>query len=121
MSFLFRRLSRRSSKAKGRSVSLPLPIATTHDLIISNDGGEDNNVYEHRIDELGQLLSEQGRCLDELTSSNRRISNENASLRERLATHHSVQSSSSTRTPLKNILNNNKSDESKLGQLKLKN
>ena len=111
MSF-FRRLSRRSSK-KGRSVSLPLPITTTHN-VINNDGEEETNAYEHRIDELGQLLSEQGRCLDELTTSNRRISNENSELRQRLATQHSAPSTSSTRTPLKNILNNNKSDESKL-------
>lgn len=111
MSF-FRRLSRRSSK-KGRSVSLPLPITTTHN-VINNDGEEETNAYEHRIDELGQLLSEQGRCLDELTSSNRRISNENSDLRQRLAIQHSAPMPSSTRTPLKNILNNNKSDESKL-------
>lgn len=111
MSFLFRRLSR--SGKKGRSVSLPLPTATTHN-VVNNDGGDDINVYESRIEELGQLLSEQGRCLDELTTSNRRISNENSQLRGRLATQHSVPSTSSNRTPLKNILNNTRSDESKL-------
>ena len=111
MSFLFRRLSR--SGKKGRSVSLPLPTTTTHDVINNNnDSGDD--AYERRIDELGRLLSEQGRCLDELTISNRRISNENAQLRDKLTTQHSASSSLSNRTPLKNILNNNKSDESKL-------
>jgi len=82
--------------------------------VVNNDGGDDINVYESRIEELGQLLSEQGRCLDELTTSNRRISNENSQLRGRLATQHSVPSTSSNRTPLKNILNNTRSDESKL-------
>ena len=114
MSFIFQRLSRRSSSKKGRSVSLPLPTATTHNVINNNDNDCDN-AYEQRIDELGRLLSEQGRCLDELTTSNRRISDENAQLRGRLATQHSAPSmSNSTRTPLKNILNNHKSDESKL-------
>ena len=43
------------------------------------------DVYEDRIDELGQLMAEQGRCLDELTARSRRLSSENSMLRDRLS------------------------------------
>ncbi len=41
--------------------------------------------YEQRIEELGQMMLEQGRCLDELTAQSSRLSSENVLLRERLS------------------------------------
>lgn len=54
----------------------------------SNPRDSDNTVveeYEHRIEELGQMMLEQGRCLDELTAQSGRLSSENSLLRERLS------------------------------------
>ncbi len=73
------------------------------------------DAYEDRIDELGQLMVEQGRCLDELTARSRRLSSENNLLRERLSASVAVKQSpresfalpaSTTRSPLKNIRRN---------------
>lgn len=74
------------------------------------------DVYEDRIDELGQLMAEQGRCLDELTTRSRRLSSENNMLRERLSSAASgvvVKQSSPrgsfslpARSPLKHIIRN---------------
>ncbi len=71
------------------------------------------DVYEDRIDELGQLMAEQGRCLDELTARSRRLSSENSMLRERLSSANSVAVKQSSprgsfslpgRSPLKHII-----------------
>lgn len=79
------------------------------------------DVYEDRIDELGQLMAEQGRCLDELTTRSRRLSSENNMLRERLSSSESVlvkQSSPRgsflfpTRSPLKHIIKNSQRSSS---------
>eukprot|EP00569_Conticribra_weissflogii_P010141 CAMPEP_0171369318 /NCGR_PEP_ID=MMETSP0879-20121228/7292_1 /TAXON_ID=67004 /ORGANISM="Thalassiosira weissflogii, Strain CCMP1336" /LENGTH=765 /DNA_ID=CAMNT_0011877617 /DNA_START=1 /DNA_END=2298 /DNA_ORIENTATION=- len=54
----------------------------------SNPRENDNTAieeYEHRIEELGQMMLEQGRCLDELTAQSGRLSSENSLLRERLS------------------------------------
>ena len=132
MSFLRRLSLRRRSKNK-RSESWPsannatndepsinvpqpdqvAPEHTTHTTVI--------DVYEDRIEELGQLMAEQGRALDELTNRSRRLSTENSMLRDRLAvgvsakpTHPSSYSSQTARIPLKNIINSksNKDDDS---------
>ncbi|KAL7531451.1 hypothetical protein ACHAWF_003774 [Thalassiosira exigua] len=69
------------------------------------------DVYEDRIDELGQLMTEQGRCLDELTVRSRRLSTENSMLRdtvmrERLSKPAPAPAPSSPkRSPLRNIVN----------------
>ena len=75
------------------------------------------DAYECRIEELGQLMQEQGRCLDELTDRSRRLSTENIMLRERLSSgienlvskpnHHSSYPDSVDKSPLQNITNNN--------------
>ena len=91
------------------------PYATTIDM------------YEDRIDELGQMMAEQGRCLDELTARSRRLSSENNILRERLlssssSTSNAVAAKQSPRggsfslptsmSPLKHIIRNSSSQRS---------
>jgi len=64
--------------------------------------------YEDRIDELGQLMAKQGRCLDELTNRSRVLSNENHMLRERLSAGviaTKPAATEPTRSPLKSIIN----------------
>ena len=74
------------------------------------------DVYEDRMDEFGQLMQEQGRCIDELTNRSRRMSTENAMLRERLSGNLALKpvALSPIRSPLKNITNN--SEHTKLKQ-----
>ena len=62
---------------------------TTKPIIDNNtnyDIATNDAAYEERIEELGQLMLEQGRCLDELTTRSHRLSTENGMLRERLST-----------------------------------
>ena len=130
MSFL-RRLSLRRRSRNKRNESWPpttndepsinvqqpdqvAPANTTHTTVV--------DVYEDRIEELGQLMAEQGRALDELTNRSRRLSTENSMLRDRLAVGVSAKptvppsssSSQTARIPLKNIINSksNKDDDS---------
>jgi hypothetical protein len=78
----------------------PCPEASSYAPVI--------DVYEDRIEELGELMAEQGRCLDEVTSRSRRLSTENNMLRERLTTSMAsepVSSVSPARSPLKSVIN----------------
>ena len=85
------------------------------------------DMYEDRIDELGQMMAEQGRCLDELTARSRRLSSENNILRERLLSSSSSTSNAvavkqsprggsfslpASMSPLKHIIRNNSSQRS---------
>ena len=66
------------------------------------------DVYEDRIEELGELMAEQGRCLDEVTNRSRRLSTENNMLREKLSNRMASKpgsSASPTMSPLKNVIN----------------
>ena len=66
------------------------------------------DVYEDRIEELGELMAEQGRCLDEVTNRSRRLSNENNMLREKLSNSMASKpgsSASPAMSPLKNVIN----------------
>ena len=78
------------------------PNNTKNDLI---------DVYEHRIEELGQLMVEQARHLDEMSSRSRRLSSENVLLREKLSSGFEkfvrpIQSDS--KSPLKAMINHQK-------------
>jgi uncharacterized coiled-coil DUF342 family protein len=58
------------------------------------------------LEELGLLLREQGRCLDELTSRSRTLAAENIVLRERISSGiDGVSKSRSRRDPLSSIIN----------------
>ena len=67
------------------------------------------DAYELRIEELGHLMVEQGRHLDELSNRSRQLSSENIMLRERMATglENLTQPTCITqsKSPLKNIIN----------------
>jgi len=69
------------------------------------------DVYEDRIDDLGDLMQEQGRCLDELANRSRRLSTENGMLRERLKTDMIAKSKAPNRSPLKNTINNHQRED----------
>ena len=109
MSF-FRRLSSRRRSRKGRADSCPPAIQLPTNNVATINEDDVIAGYEHQIQELGQLLNEQGRALDEHNNRSRRLSDENSILRDRLAsatTNKPLPSSSSLpRTPLKNIINN---------------
>ena len=108
MSF-FRRLSSHHRSRKGRADSCPPAILHLPPNDAANDDDDVVAGYERQIQDLGQLLSEQGRALDEHNNRSRRLSDENSILRDRLASTAVVkplQSSSPQRaTPLKNIIN----------------
>ena len=63
------------------------PPSRQHDAIAGVEGLHSSTIdaYENRMEELGQLLSEQGAALDEMNISSRRLSTENQMLRERLS------------------------------------
>jgi hypothetical protein len=66
------------------------------------------DVYEDRIEELGELMAEQGRCLDEVTNRSRRLSTENNMIREKLSKSMASKpgsSASPAMSPLKNVIN----------------
>ena len=124
MSF-FRRLSSHRRSRKGRVDSCPPVIQ----LLPANDpANDDDDVvagvecypvhlivagYERQIQDLGQLLSEKGRALDEHNKRSRRLSDENSILRDRLASMAAAKPlQSSSPPPLKNIINS-RSSESK--------
>ncbi|KAL9186531.1 hypothetical protein ACHAXT_005769 [Thalassiosira profunda] len=70
------------------------------------------DVYEGRIDELGALLSEQGRCLDELTNRSNRLSTENAILRDKVLKERTEKPAPSPRRyPLKSVINQTRKTE----------
>mmetsp|Transcript_21452 Transcript_21452/g.44857 ORF Transcript_21452/g.44857 Transcript_21452/m.44857 type:complete len:389 (-) Transcript_21452:3231-4397(-) len=73
-----------------------------------------SDVYEDRIEELGSLLQEQGRYIDELTNRSRIMSTENTVLRERMSENivsNKPAASSPKRSPLKNIPRANRSNK----------
>ena len=80
------------------------------------------DAYELRIEELGQLIVEQGRHLDESSNRSRQLASENVMLREKMATGLENLRTSSTmqsKSPLKNIMNSQKkgsADEAKTMQ-----
>lgn len=61
----------------------------THETIGENEPYFDDTVHrtppDSTVEELGQLLREQGRCLDELTNRSRALAAENIVLRERIS------------------------------------
>lgn len=73
---LFRRLRRKANKARGRPGHGSDEPDHSHTI----------DSYDARIEEMGELMSEQGRCLDEVTEQARMMSTENSMLRERLST-----------------------------------
>ena len=102
----FRRLSLRRRSTKERRKSLSSEIRNADDAsprpshpctsgrtrlneVDHTDIGEPCataiDAYEERIDELGRMMQEQGRCIDGLTERSRRVSTENTTLRERLS------------------------------------
>ena len=136
MSSILRRLSIRRRSNRERSKSLPIEspaanncISNTHrpeqqqlqppsrqheDILLEGLRSSTIDAYEERIGELGQLMSEQGKALDEMNTSSRRLSTENQMLRERLsqgmvAANPAPAPSTPNRSPLKNIMNNQKS------------
>ena len=61
------------------------------------------------LEEIGHLLQEQGRFLDELTNRSNNLASENHLLRERISSGiDSVSKSSRRRDPLSSIINNKK-------------
>ena len=62
------------------------------------------------LEEIGHLLQEQGRCLDELTTRSNNLASENILLRERISSGIDNVSSKSSRRrePLSSIINNKK-------------
>lgn len=61
------------------------------------------------LEEIGHLLQEQGRYLDELTNRSNSLASENIVLRERISSGiDSVSKSSRRRDPLSSIINNKK-------------
>ena len=108
---LFRRLSSRRRSRKGRADSCPPAI---HLLPPNDAANDDDDVvagYERQIQDLGQLLSQQGRALDEHNNRSRRLSDENSILRDRLASTAAAKPLQSSPPPpprttqLKNIIN----------------
>ena len=97
---LFRRLRRKAKKARGppshgenaatKDVDPLREEPIIHENSVSYEEPELANAaynsYDDRIEEMGELMSEQGRCLDEVTEQARRLSTENSMLRERLST-----------------------------------
>ena len=98
---LFRRLRRKANKARGppghgeNAATKDVDPLREEPIINENSvsceepelANAANNSYNNdRIEEMGELMSEQGRCLDEVTEQARRLSTENSMLRERLST-----------------------------------
>ena len=91
---LFRRLRRKANKARGPPGHGEHAATKDDDPLREEPITRDNPEPEHshaidsndaRIEEMGELMSEQGRCLDEVTEQARRLSTENSMLRERLS------------------------------------
>ena len=116
MSF-FRRLSSRRRSRKGRADSCPPAVLHLPPNDAANDDDDVVAGYERQIQDLGQLLSQQGRALDEHNNRSRHLSDENSILRDRLASTAAkpLQSTSPPprTTPLKNIITNSRSSASK--------
>jgi hypothetical protein len=78
-------------------------------MSIASHYASNTSVYEDRIDELCELMAEQGRCLEEVTSRSHLLSTENRKLRERLTSISSRPESSTSparvRAPLINAIN----------------
>ena len=110
MSF-FRRLSSHRRSRKGRVDSCPPAILH----LPPNDASanDDDDVvagYERQIQDLGQLLSEKGRALDEHNKRSRRLSDENSILRDRLASMAVAKPlQSSSPPPFENIIDSGSS------------
>jgi hypothetical protein len=64
---------------------LPPPNAIDDEFHPTTSNSEKIDAYELRIEELGQLMLEQGRHLDELTNRSHRLSTENLMLREKVS------------------------------------
>ena len=122
MSF-FRRLSSHRRSRKGRADSCPPAVLHLPPNDAANDDDDVVAGYERQIQDLGQLLSEQGRALDEHNNRSRRLSDENSILRDRLASTAAKPLQSSPpplrTTPLKNIINSRSAskDDANMKQL----
>jgi myosin heavy subunit len=69
------------------------------------------DAYELRVEELGHLMLEQGRHLDQLTDRNRRLSTENIALRGKVSENFTTSMSfctPETTSPLKSVMNQKK-------------
>jgi hypothetical protein len=76
--------------------------------VINNDVID---AYELRVEELGHLMLEQGRHLDQLTDRNRRLSTENIALRGKVSENFTTSMSfctPETTSPLKSVMNQKK-------------
>eukprot|EP00956_Cyclotella_meneghiniana_P045502 scaffold371945_cov113-Cyclotella_meneghiniana.AAC.1 len=90
----------------------------------SEDTSKDDiiDAYELRIEELGQLMVEQGRQLDEMSDRSKQLASENIMLREKVSSGlmlENLQPRNETKSPLKSIINQRKvsaNDQAKLAQ-----
>ena len=90
----------------------PVDSVTTSNQNDSNTNSSNNDVldaYEAQIEELGHLMLEQGRHLDELSSRSRALASENVMLREKVSSGLKIKPrSDSNKSPLKSIINQKK-------------
>lgn len=80
----------------------------TQETIVEDEPSTaDHGIPPDTLEEIGNLLQEQGRCLDELTTRSNNLASENILLRERISS--SIDNKSSRRRePLSSIINNKK-------------